>query len=71
MSIRCFAQQTIIAFLFGSEAALVPPPPPATPGNQPEDEKALNFPQLLGFTANYSTQPITPSTEPADENTQP
>jgi hypothetical protein len=64
-------QQGIICFLYGASEALIPPTPPVQPGNQPVDEKALNFPQLLGFTANYSTQPITPSTEPVNENTQP
>jgi hypothetical protein len=71
MAIRCFAQQTVIAFIYGAEAALIPPPAPTSPGNQPPDEKALGFPQLLAFHVEYSQTPLTDFTEKVDERTQP
>jgi len=71
MAVRTFSTQTIITFLHGSEAALIPPTPPPSPGDQPLDEKALGFPQLLAFRVEHSEAPLTDFTEPVDESTQP
>jgi len=72
MGIRTFSiNHTVVTFMHGAAAAMIPPLGLQSPGNQPHDEKVLGFPSILAFRVEYSQQPITPLTEPADELVQP
>jgi hypothetical protein len=69
MAIRILGttRPAIVVFLDGAAHALVVPTvPPLDP--QPSDEKTLEFPQVRGFRAEYSNQPITSFTKVDDEN---
>lgn len=57
---QSFSLESMLVFLRGvGPAAVIPVPPPAfNPGNQPVDEKALNFPQVGGFHVEQSEPPI-------------
>lgn len=66
--IRAFGSESLLNFLKGSSAALAPAPVP--PGDQPSDERALGFPQLLGFHVEHSQGSVDVFGVTVDESTQ-